>query len=63
MDRDKYTYGYDRNSSRLYRENNVTGDKKDELYACDDLDRLTTFHRGNLDAEKDTIPTTGSNRV
>ena len=50
-DRDKYTYGYDRNSNRLYRENTVTADL-DELYAYDHLNRLTTFHRGDLDQDR-----------
>jgi len=55
-ERDKYAYGYDAASNRLYRENTVTADK-DEFYAYDDLDRLTTFHRGDLDGDKDEIPT------
>ena len=60
--RDKYTYGYDRNSNRLYRENNVTGDHKDELYAYDSLNRLTDWKRGNLNGNKDAIAT-GGDRV
>ena len=62
-DRDEYSYGYDRNSNRNYRENNVTGDKKDELYGYDNLDRLTSFNRGNLDGDKDEIPTAGGDRL
>jgi len=46
-DRDEYTYGHDRNSNRLYRENTVTTDK-DELYAYDRLNRLVTSYRGDL---------------
>ncbi len=61
-DIDKYTYGHDRNSNRLYRENTETS-AKDELYAYDRLNRLTTFHRGNLNGTKTGIPTTESNRV
>jgi len=53
---------HDRNSNRLYRENTETTDK-DELYAYDRLNRLTTWHRGNLNGTKDEIPTTESNRV
>jgi len=53
-DRDKFTYTYDRNSNRLYRENTGTADL-DELYAYDNLNRLTTFHRGDLDGDKDEI--------
>ena len=63
QDRDKYTYDYDHNSNRKYRENNVTGDKKDELYAYDNLDRLTEFKRGNLNVGKTAIPTADTNRV
>jgi len=45
-DYDKYTYGHDRNSNRLYRENaHTSATKKDELYAYDRLNRLTTWHR------------------
>lgn len=61
-DRDKYTYGHDRNSNRLYRENVVVGapsKKLDELYAYDHLNRLTTFHRGDLDGNKDELPVAG----
>ncbi len=49
---DKYTHGHDRNSSRLWRENNVTGDKKNELYHYDSDSRLTAFERGNLNYAK-----------
>ena len=53
-DRDRFTYGYDRASSRLYRENTVASGK-DEYYAYDDVNRLTVFDRGDLNANKDAI--------
>ena len=53
-DRDRFTYGYDRASSRLYRENTVASGK-DEHYAYDDVNRLTVFDRGDLNANKDAI--------
>ena len=53
-DRDRFTYGYDRASSRLYRENTVASGK-DEYYTYDDVNRLATFDRGDLNANKDAI--------
>jgi hypothetical protein len=53
-DRDRFTYGYDRASSRLYRENTVASGK-DEYYTYDDVNRLTVFDRGDLNANKDAI--------
>jgi RHS repeat-associated protein len=53
-DRDRFTYGYDRASSRLYRENAVAS-AKDEYYTYDDVNRLATFDRGDLDAGKTAI--------
>jgi RHS repeat-associated protein len=53
-DRDRFTYGYDRASSRLYRENTVAS-AKDEYYTYDDVNRLATFDRGDLDAGKTAI--------
>ena len=53
-DRDRFTYGYDRASSRLYRENTVASGK-DEFYSYDDVNRLVTFDRGDLNANKDAI--------
>jgi RHS repeat-associated protein len=47
---DRYTYGYDRNSNRLWRANEqISG--LDEAYGYDGLNRLTKFNRGNLDAQ------------
>ncbi|MHB8970832.1 MAG: RHS repeat domain-containing protein, partial [Pirellulaceae bacterium] len=53
-DRDRFTYGYDRASSRLYRENTVASGK-DEYYTYDDVNRLATYDRGDLNANKDAI--------
>ena len=53
-DRDRYAYGYDRNSSRTWKENVVVSEK-DELYAYDNLNRLTSSQRGTLNANKDEI--------
>jgi hypothetical protein len=62
-DLDRYTYGYDRNSNRLYRRNEVESTLS-ELYHAenptagteyDGLNRLVEFHRGTLDNDKDGI--------
>jgi RHS repeat-associated protein len=50
-DIDRYQYGYDQNSNRLYKAN-VVGTAAvgglDEAYAYDNLNRLTQMQRGNL---------------
>jgi len=53
-DRDRFAYGYDRNSNRTWRTNAVTAGLQtpvhlDEAYTYDRLDRLVEAHRGNLD--------------
>lgn len=51
----RYQYGYDRNSSRLWRADLVAqaaGKNFDELYAYDGLDRLTDMQRGLLNSTK-----------
>ena len=53
-DRDRFTYGYDRASSRSYRENTVASGK-DEYYTYDDVNRLADFDRGDLNVNKDAI--------
>jgi len=76
----RYTYGHDRNSNRLYRENaHTSATKKDEgrmaghspwknasvdilHHVPHRLNRLTTWHRGDLNVNKDEIPT-GGDRV
>jgi len=54
VDRDRYTYGYDRASNRLYREN-TTASGKDEFYTYDGVNQLKTFDRGDLNAQKTGI--------
>jgi len=66
VDRDKFSYDYDRNSNRLYRKNEHTdGAAFSELYhvnsaasnsAYDGLDRLKEFRRGTINAGKTAIP-------
>jgi RHS repeat-associated protein len=46
-DRDRYTYGYDRNSNRQWKQNTV-GSTLDEFYTYDNLNRLTVMKRGTL---------------
>jgi hypothetical protein len=60
---DRFQYGYDRNSNRMYRENLVNSSFS-ELYHAngssagyDALDQMTEFRRGTLNAAKDTITT------
>ena len=52
--RDQFTYGYDRASNRLYRENTVAS-TQDEFYTYDEVNRLATFDRGDLNVNKDAI--------
>ncbi len=42
---DHFAYGYDRNSNRLFKENLLSAGNS-ELYAYDDLNRLTNMQRG-----------------
>ena len=53
-DVDRYKYGYDRASNRLYRENTKTSNK-DEYYSYDDVYRLEIADRGNLNTGKTAI--------
>jgi hypothetical protein len=46
-DLDRFQYAYDRNSSRISRDNTLTAGL-DELYAYDSLDRLTAMDRGTI---------------
>ena len=65
--KDRYTYGYDYTSNRLYRKNELKPELS-ELYHAngssngyDGLDRLTDFRRGTLsdtDTPADGIPDT-----
>ncbi|MFO0929436.1 MAG: SdrD B-like domain-containing protein [Gemmataceae bacterium] len=51
---DRFQYGYDRDSNRLYRENLVDATFS-ELYSYDGLNQLTAFARGTLNAARDAI--------
>jgi hypothetical protein len=51
VDRDRYQYGYDRNSNRTFRDNLVAeslGKPFDERYAYDNVNRLTSWSRGSF---------------
>jgi hypothetical protein len=52
--KDRWNYGYDRNSNPLYKENLVDSSRS-ELYSYDGLNQLTTFGRGTLNGTKDAI--------
>ncbi len=58
--RDQFTYGYDRASNRVYRENALVT-SKDEFYTYDDVNRLATYDRGDLNTGKDAITGTPVN--
>ena len=45
---DRYQYGYDRNSNRIWKQNMVAVTGFDERYIVDDLNRLTRTNRGTL---------------
>ena len=57
--RDQFTYGYDRASNRLYREH-TGASGLDEFYTYDDMNRLATAERGDLNANKDAITGTAA---
>ncbi len=52
--KDRYSYGYDRISNRLFRENRLSASNS-ELYAYDGLDQLTSMQRGTLNASKNAL--------
>ncbi|MCA9163688.1 MAG: hypothetical protein KDA62_11935 [Planctomycetales bacterium] len=59
-DVDRYKYGYDRASNRIWKENTVSKAQTtpvylDELYTYDGLHRLKTFDRGELNSAKTAI--------
>jgi len=57
--RDQYTYGYDRASNRLYRENTgLSG--KDEFYTYDGMNQLESAQRGDLTGSPPTGVTSKS---
>ena len=59
-DVDRFAYGHDYNSNRTWRENTKATDskKKDELYTYDDLNRLASVNRGDLNGTYNGITTT-----
>ncbi len=54
---DRFQYGYDRDGNRLWRDNLVNS-AFGELYSYDNLNQITSFDRGTLNANKNGI--TGS---
>ena len=60
---DQYRYGYDAAGNRLWRDVspdvNPAPTLNDELCAYDDLSRLTGARRGNLNANRDALVSTG----
>jgi RHS repeat-associated protein len=54
VDREKLDYGFDRDGNPKYRLNQIDTSKSD-LYALDDLNRLTTFKRGTLSSSNTVI--------
>ncbi|MCA9141760.1 MAG: RHS repeat-associated core domain-containing protein [Planctomycetales bacterium] len=64
VDVDRYKYGYDRASNRIWKENVVAannGKDFDEFYTYDGLHRLQNFDRGDLNAGKTAISGTPAN--
>jgi RHS repeat-associated protein len=57
--RDEFTYGYDRASNRLYRENTSVS-SQDDYYTYDGANRLVNYDRGNLNVGKDAISGTAA---
>ncbi|MEZ6109495.1 MAG: hypothetical protein R3C99_00340 [Pirellulaceae bacterium] len=59
-DVDRFKYGYDRASNRIWKENTVSKAQTtpvylDELYTYDGLHRLKTFDRGELNSSHTAI--------
>lgn len=57
--KDRFKYGYDRNSNPLYKENLVDSTRS-ELFTYDGFNQLATFARGTLNGTKDAISGTAS---
>jgi len=58
---DRYGYGYDRNSRRLYRENSLgtpAAIDRSELYGYDALSQVNDFQRGTLNADRTAMEDT-----
>jgi hypothetical protein len=58
-DKDRYLYGYDRNSNRLYKEN-ILSSALSELYSYDGINQISSFDRGTLNGSKNAITGTAS---
>src|SRR5438477_9111436 len=52
--KDRRQYAYDRDSNRLYMDNQVSSSNS-ELYCYDGLNQIATFDRGTLNANKNGI--------
>ncbi len=59
VNRDLFNYGYDRGGNHLYRQN-TGASGLDEFYTYDEVGRLATFDRGDLNANKDAISGTAA---
>lgn len=57
--KDQYQYGYDRTSNRTFRDN-LTATGKDNYYAYNGLDQVTTAKQGDLNAGRTDITGTPS---
>ena len=66
-DLDRYQYGYDQNSNRLWKANvvgtPVVSGGLDEYYSYDNLNRLTEMRRGTLNSGKTGITGTPSREM
>jgi len=66
-DLDRYQYGYDQNSNRLWKANvvgtPVVSGGLDEYYSYDNLNRLTAMRRGTLNSGKTGITGTSSREM
>ena len=49
--KDRFGYGYERDSNRLYKEN-LLDSTRSELYAYDSLNQLSSMQRGSLNGTK-----------
>jgi RHS repeat-associated protein len=54
VDVDRYQYGYDRDSNRLFQDDKVTSGHG-EVFAYDDLNQLTGYQRGTLNTGRTAI--------
>jgi len=52
---DRFQYGFDRNSNRVFRDNLVASSGQDEYYSYDNLNQLTVLKRGDLNAGRTDI--------